>query len=114
MAYLQKLPISTLKIDRSFVGALLVTPSGYAGSTVPTVEAICAMARKLGKTVIAEGIENEAQRQYLVNIGCTQGQGFLFSKPIQPREAGELLASVTESMEEDPIESETSQLLLRD
>ncbi len=114
LAYLQKLPISTLKIDRSFVSALLVTPSGYAGSTVPIVEAICAMARKLGKTVIAEGIENEAQRQYLVNIGCTQGQGFLLSKPIQPREAGELLASVTESMEEDPIESETSQLLLRD
>ncbi len=55
LAYLQKLPISTLKIDRSFVSALLVTPSGYAGSTVPIVEAICAMARKLGKTVIAEG-----------------------------------------------------------
>ena len=112
LSYLQRLPINSLKIDRSFVAGLTMSPSGYTGSTVPIVEAICAMALKLDKTVIAEGVETERQRSFLAGIGCTYAQGYLFSKPLAPFEAEQLLASLKPPI--TTVDPESEQLLLRD
>ena len=94
LSYLQSLPIGTLKIDRSFIRALVSPSQRISNSTTPIVEAICAMALKLGKGIIAEGIETHEQRDYLKKIGCQTGQGFLFSKPARPPEIERLLATV--------------------
>jgi predicted signal transduction protein with EAL and GGDEF domain/DNA-binding response OmpR family regulator len=75
LAYLTTLPISEVKIDRSFVRDLGVTPQ----STV-VITAIIALARSLGLRVIAEGVENLRQQDVLHRLGCSLMQGFLFSK----------------------------------
>ncbi|MCR5868979.1 MAG: putative bifunctional diguanylate cyclase/phosphodiesterase [Aquincola tertiaricarbonis] len=79
LAYLTTLPISELKIDRSFVRDLGITPQSSA-----VVTAIIALARSLGLRVIAEGVENLRQMEVLHRLGCGVMQGFLFSKPIEP------------------------------
>jgi diguanylate cyclase (GGDEF)-like protein len=76
LSYLHRFPLHALKIDRSFVSAL--APGERGGSTA-VVRAVLALANTLGMEVIAEGIETEAQRDCLLEIGCGQGQGFLFS-----------------------------------
>lgn len=80
LSYLKRFPIDILKIDRSFVTDLPDDPDA-AGIT----QAIIAMARVLGLTVIAEGVETEAQRDFLASLGCDQMQGFLVS-PARPEE----------------------------
>jgi predicted signal transduction protein with EAL and GGDEF domain len=79
LAYLTTLPISELKIDRSFVRDLGVTPQSAA-----VVTAIIALARSLGLRVIAEGVETLRQMEVLNRLGCTIMQGFLFSRPVPP------------------------------
>ena len=79
LAYLTTLPISELKIDRSFVRDLGMTPQSSA-----VVTAIIALARSLGLRVIAEGVENLRQMEVLHRLGCGVMQGFLFSKPQMP------------------------------
>ncbi|MEW9624877.1 putative bifunctional diguanylate cyclase/phosphodiesterase [Rhodanobacter geophilus] len=79
MAYLKLPAVSWLKIDRSFVTGL---PHGT--NDVAIVEAMLAMARSLGLGTIAEGIEHEAQHQFLLKAGCDEGQGYLYSYPLQP------------------------------
>jgi diguanylate cyclase (GGDEF)-like protein/PAS domain S-box-containing protein len=74
LAYLKRFPIGTLKIDRSFIKGL---PGDDSDAGI--VRAIVQMARALGKTVIAEGVETEAQRQFLLDIGCDQFQGWLYA-----------------------------------
>ncbi|PXW93716.1 diguanylate cyclase (GGDEF)-like protein [Sphaerotilus hippei] len=74
LAYLTQLPISELKIDRSFVRDLGVTEQSAA-----VVNAIVALARSLGLRVIAEGVETERQRDVLLRLGCRTMQGFLFA-----------------------------------
>jgi diguanylate cyclase (GGDEF)-like protein len=77
LSYLQRLPqISALKIDRSFIRPI------RAGSQAPIVVAIVSMARALGKTVIAEGVERDEQRRWLAQLGCSYGQGWLHGKPL--------------------------------
>ncbi len=90
LAYLQDFPIKNLKIDRSFVAALSISADGRLDSSVPIIEAICAMAFKLDKTITVEGIETEPQRHYLKGIGCHHAQGYLFSKPLNRTQAEEL------------------------
>ena len=77
LSYLHRFPLYAIKIDRAFVSAL---QRGITGGSAAVVRAVLAMAGTLGMEVIAEGIENEEQRDYLLEIGCEQGQGFLFSR----------------------------------
>jgi predicted signal transduction protein with EAL and GGDEF domain/CheY-like chemotaxis protein len=81
LSYLTTLPISELKIDRSFVHGLGDTPQSTA-----IVSAIIALARALGLRVIAEGVEKVSQMEILYNLGCHICQGFLYAKPMPPAE----------------------------
>ena len=81
LAYLTTLPISELKIDRSFVRDLGLTPQSSA-----VITAIIALARSLGLRVIAEGVENLRQMEVLHRLGCVVMQGFLFSRPLPPED----------------------------
>jgi predicted signal transduction protein with EAL and GGDEF domain/DNA-binding response OmpR family regulator len=81
LAYLTSLPITELKIDRSFVRELGVTVQSSA-----VVSAIIALARTLGLRVIAEGVENLRQMEVLHRLGCTTMQGYLFAKPMTPHD----------------------------
>jgi diguanylate cyclase (GGDEF)-like protein len=74
LAYLKRIPVHKLKIDRRFVSGL---PDDDSDAGI--VRAILQMARALGKDVIAEGVETEAQRQFLHEAGCGEFQGFLFA-----------------------------------
>jgi diguanylate cyclase (GGDEF)-like protein/PAS domain S-box-containing protein len=76
---LHQLPVSTLKIDRSFVSALPHDPGAAA-----IVETIVQLAHSLGLQPLAEGIENEAQLSFLIEHGCELGQGFLLGRPMVP------------------------------
>jgi diguanylate cyclase (GGDEF)-like protein len=78
LSYLQKLPLDELKIDRSFLSGIRAE-----GGDAVLVDVIIAMAHGLGLSVVAEGVENEAQLEYLRKRGCDECQGFLFSEPLQ-------------------------------
>lgn len=82
---LQKLPIDTLKIDKSFVDELDIDDMN------PMVKAIIDLGLNLDMTLVAEGIESENQMKVLIEHGCTIGQGYLFSKPVAPEEFEELM-----------------------
>jgi diguanylate cyclase (GGDEF)-like protein/PAS domain S-box-containing protein len=79
---LHQLPVSTLKIDRSFVSRMM-----DANGTRPIVITVISMAHALGLSVIAEGVETEDQFSTLCEMGCDLFQGFLFSRPIPATEA---------------------------
>jgi EAL domain-containing protein (putative c-di-GMP-specific phosphodiesterase class I) len=81
LGYLHRFPIDRLKIDRSFVTRLL--EHGDEDGT-PIVRAILALAEQIGIDVVAEGIENAAQRDRLRSLKCQLGQGYLFAKPAAP------------------------------
>ena len=81
LSALQQFPIGTLKIDRSFVTNAATDPDD---ATI--VRTIIEMGRSLGLQVLAEGIENEEQRHFLVHSGCQYGQGRLFGEPITSAE----------------------------
>lgn len=87
LSYLHQFPLHTLKIDRSFVREL--KPVGEEGGSTAVVRAVLALAGTLGLEVVAEGIETQAQRDLLLELGCELGQGFLFS---QARTAADLQA----------------------
>lgn len=80
LGYLQRFPIDKLKIDKSFVDAL--EPSAN-GSVI--VQAIVALGRALGLSVVVEGVETEQQRALLRLAGCDEMQGFLFARPAPAR-----------------------------
>lgn len=87
LAYLQKLPIDLLKIDRSFVSGMLADRDKIA-----IVRAVLSLAQALGMQTTAEGIETNELAQTLAALGCTFGQGYLFARPLPQGEAYALLA----------------------
>jgi diguanylate cyclase (GGDEF)-like protein/PAS domain S-box-containing protein len=84
LSYLTRLPVSTLKIDRSFVADLDGPSSAVTG-------AILGLSAQLGLGAVAEGIENAEQRQRLIELGCRVGQGYYFSQPVDEDAALALL-----------------------
>jgi EAL domain-containing protein (putative c-di-GMP-specific phosphodiesterase class I) len=87
LSYLKHFPVDALKIDRAFVRDVESDPD-----TAAITQAIIAMARSLGKTVVAEGVETPAQADYLRQAGCAQFQGFLYGAPMDAATFGQLLA----------------------
>lgn len=81
LAQLHRLPFDTLKIDQSFVRTMLTEPRSMA-----IVEAIVALARAIGASIVVEGVETEAELDALRRLGCDYAQGWLVGKP-EPREA---------------------------
>lgn len=88
LSYLKKLPIDTLKIDKSFIDTVMTD-----SATRVITESIINMVKALGFESIAEGVEKEQQYQYLYAIGCDVIQGYLFSKPLPPEQMEALLLS---------------------
>lgn len=86
LSYLKKLPIDTLKIDKSFIDTVLSD-----GATRVITESIISMVRTLGLETIAEGVEQEQQYKYLHAIGCDIIQGYYFGKPLPVQEMEALL-----------------------
>ena len=85
-SYLQFFPISSLKIDSAFIHRL-----GVKGNNSEIVRSIVRMASSLGMSVVAEGVETEAQYEKLRKIGCPFIQGYFISEPLSGNRAGELL-----------------------
>ena len=85
-SYLRSLPIKTIKIDKSFIDAML---KDEAGNII--VESIVDMVNRLGYETIAEGVEQQEQFDYLKKIGCEYIQGYLLGKPMPQEEVEELL-----------------------
>lgn len=87
LSYLHRLPIDTLKIDRSFVNSV-----GENGEDSEILQTIISLAKNLKMRVIAEGIETESQLNILKGLGCDYGQGYLMSRPL-PKDVMEELLS---------------------
>ncbi len=87
LSYLHSLPFDTLKIDRSFVDRM-----GDDGKGQEIVRSIVALGRALGKSLVAEGIETEAQLMMLRELRCDEGQGYYFSKPLPADKITPMLA----------------------
>ncbi len=104
--YLKQFPIDKLKIDQSFVRNIVFDPSDAA-----IVQAIIALARSLGLSTIAEGVETEAQLGYLRALHCNELQGFFFSQAVPPCDFMALLAR---SLNVKTAESERILLLVDD
>lgn len=77
LAYLQRLPVHTVKIDRSFVARMDESVNDAA-----LVDTIVTMGHKLDLRVVAEGVETDAQRRRLIKYGCDIGQGYFFGRPV--------------------------------
>jgi EAL domain-containing protein (putative c-di-GMP-specific phosphodiesterase class I) len=77
LSYLKRLPLDQLKIDRAFVSDILDDVASAA-----IAQTIVSLGRAMGLTVIAEGVETEAQHAYLASLGTDSFQGYLFSRPL--------------------------------
>lgn len=91
LAQLKRFPIDTIKIDRSFICDI---PDDAEDNAI--TEAIIAIGKRLGLKVVAEGVENAQQQQFLREHGCDEMQGFLFSKPIEPAPLAALLSQINQ------------------
>jgi diguanylate cyclase (GGDEF)-like protein/PAS domain S-box-containing protein len=98
LSYLQRLPIDTLKVDRSFVSRIQSEPDGNRN----IVEAIISLAHRLKMRVVAEGVETEEQFAILLEMNCQYGQGYLFSKPLSKSQIDKLIHSILQLAQENP------------
>ncbi|MFP5231287.1 MAG: EAL domain-containing protein [Acidobacteriota bacterium] len=89
LQHLHRLPISTVKIDRTFVHRLCDASSSY-----PIVKAIIAVGHSMRMEVVAEGVEHEEQKTILSRLGCDGMQGYLLSRPVAAEEIAKLLAKL--------------------
>jgi diguanylate cyclase (GGDEF)-like protein len=87
LSYLRKFPLDKIKIDRSFV-----TDIAARGDQVAIIQAVLSIARALGMTVTAEGVETVIQKDLLKALGCDSAQGYLFGKPVPFEELAEIIA----------------------
>ena len=87
LSYLNRFPIDSLKVDRSFVGKL-----GLCEETWKIVQAIVSLGQNLDKELIAEGIENIMQLRMLQTLKCDYGQGYYFGKPMSAEAAKDLVS----------------------
>jgi len=94
LAYLRQFPVDALKIDRSFVAAM-----GDSQESVALVQTLVQLGRALGIETLAEGIEEQWQLQRLQGESCERGQGFLFSRPVDPEAIEVLLSGGTTPLE---------------
>jgi EAL domain-containing protein (putative c-di-GMP-specific phosphodiesterase class I) len=81
LSYLKRLPIDQLKIDQGFITDILTDPGDAA-----IAKTVVALADSLGLSVIAEGVETEAQQEFLAALGCNNYQGYLFCRPLPIQE----------------------------
>jgi diguanylate cyclase (GGDEF)-like protein/PAS domain S-box-containing protein len=88
LAYLRRFPVDIIKVDRAFVSGL-----GTNLEDAEMVRLVLAMARTLGLEAVAEGVEDEAQLNELVRLGCERAQGFLMARPLDAAGAATLLAA---------------------
>lgn len=86
LTHLRDFPVDTIKIDRSFVAGL-----NKGESSVAIVNAIVGLGNNLGLDVVAEGVETQAQLEFLAAIGCRYAQGFLFGRPVSAEDAQRML-----------------------
>ncbi|MGV8943623.1 sensor domain-containing protein [Thermomonas sp.] len=86
--YLRRLPINALKLSYSFIKGVPGNPSDIA-----ICQAVAGIAQSLGLGLVAEGVENEAQRDFLLRLGVTTGQGFLFAPGLLPGEFAKRVAA---------------------
>ncbi|MCB1726682.1 MAG: EAL domain-containing protein, partial [Gammaproteobacteria bacterium] len=86
LSYLQRCSYDTLKIDRSFVHNM-----GIEDDSTAIIKTIVGLGRMLNMNVVAEGVESQSQFDALVSMDCPEAQGFWFSEPVPPNEAGELI-----------------------
>jgi EAL domain-containing protein (putative c-di-GMP-specific phosphodiesterase class I) len=84
LSYLKRFPVDLLKIDRSFI-------SDLPGEGKAFITAIIAMAHSLGLSVIAEGVETDAQMRFLKEVGCDMAQGYYFARPKSPSQLLDML-----------------------
>lgn len=93
LSYLQRLPVQTLKIDRSFVSGI------QAAGNVEIVRAILSLASGLSMNVTAEGVETADQAARLKDLACEFGQGFFFDRPLTREDAREVLRKHTDRVD---------------
>ena len=106
MSLMKQFPIDTIKIDRSFVRDL---PEDSEDKAI--AQAIIGMGKALGMTIVAEGVETIGQEAFLREQACDEMQGFLFSKPVPPRQLEDLLrAEVASSppLQPEPVSQASS------
>jgi diguanylate cyclase (GGDEF)-like protein/PAS domain S-box-containing protein len=89
LSYLHRFPCDTIKVDRS-----LVRDSGINGSSPLILRSVVALAHELGKEVVAEGVETQADAAYLRSIGCEYGQGYYYGEPMAAKDVASLLAAL--------------------
>jgi EAL domain-containing protein (putative c-di-GMP-specific phosphodiesterase class I) len=100
LSYLKKLKVSKLKIDQSFIRDIWTDPEDKA-----IVSAIIGMAKSLGISTIAEGVETSEQLQYLREQGCDEVQGFYYSKPLRAKEF-ETFLKINRKLQKIEVEQE--------
>ncbi len=100
LAVLNRLPIDTVKIDKSFVADLAVNQQAAA-----VVTTIVSLAEQLGMAVICEGVETQAQARELHNLGCYLMQGFMFTRPMPVADADAFVIAKAHEMQPPPSDT---------
>lgn len=103
LSHLKQFPVDIVKIDRSFVRGLEDDPGDAA-----IVDAVTGLGRRLGKTIVAEGIETAHQHRLLQALGCQQGQGFYYGRPSPARQVPRLSAGSLPAQQKRRPKSSTS------
>ncbi len=81
LTYLARLPFQRIKIDRSFVAE-----TGRSGNVEAVITALVGLTHRIGRRIVAEGVETEAQRAFLLGVGCDEAQGYLLARPLPAEE----------------------------